>query len=482
MSGLHFHRNVFLIALVVHLITAWFSTGYHSADEHFQIIAFAQWKLGELPKEHLAWEFDAGIRSSVQPWVAVAVFRSAEAAGLGDPFTRTFLLRLLTAVLAVFALHGFVRSTVPTIGQRWHKAYIILAYLLWFLPFLHVRFSSEGWSGIFLLFMFACVLRRGKSWAVQAGLCAGIAVLCRPPTALIALSTLVWMLTVRKEPFRGALFLALGASVTLAAGSLLDHLFYERFTPTIYNYVRMGIFGDTGHRFDELPWFYYPPWIVKYALPPIGAAMLIGFLVLMVQHPRHLAVWCALPYLLMHTLIAHKELRFLYPLADLVPWILISAWSSLPKLHGIANARVWVVGLVTVFVLPNMLALAVVMSSPAGEGRVVLAKKLHEEAKRGDRIAYLVEPDLAWRIALPEFYRPAGTEEVALSTTATSDVAHVDFLVAHPAEADAFAARHGLALHAMVATERPWAATLMRWYTWNEGPAPWTLFRVENRR
>jgi len=50
----YFHRNVLLAACVLYVLTAWFSVGYHSADEHFQIIAFAQWELGELPLEHLA--------------------------------------------------------------------------------------------------------------------------------------------------------------------------------------------------------------------------------------------------------------------------------------------------------------------------------------------------------------------------------------------------------------------------------------------
>lgn len=45
-----FHRTVFTAAVVVYLITAWNSTGFHNADEHYQIIEFAQWKLGEPPR------------------------------------------------------------------------------------------------------------------------------------------------------------------------------------------------------------------------------------------------------------------------------------------------------------------------------------------------------------------------------------------------------------------------------------------------
>lgn len=79
------HRTALAIALTLHVITAWNSAGYYSADEHFQIIAFAQAKLGELPIEHLAWEYDTRIRSSFQPWIAVGVFKIAAACGIVEP-------------------------------------------------------------------------------------------------------------------------------------------------------------------------------------------------------------------------------------------------------------------------------------------------------------------------------------------------------------------------------------------------------------
>ncbi|WP_289482033.1 hypothetical protein, partial [Klebsiella pneumoniae] len=93
-----FHATVFVVAVLAHLITAWNSTGYHSADEHHQIIEFAQYQLDELPRGHLAWEFPTHIRSSIQPWTAVIVLKGARALGLNDPAHLMFLLRLLSAV------------------------------------------------------------------------------------------------------------------------------------------------------------------------------------------------------------------------------------------------------------------------------------------------------------------------------------------------------------------------------------------------
>lgn len=475
------HRIVLAAAVVVYGITAWNSAGYHAADEHYQLIAFAQWKNGELPPDQLAWEFREGIRSSLQPWAAAMVFRAADAAGAVDPFTKTRMLRLLTAMLSLLAIHGFVRAILPTIGGHAHKAFILLAYLLWFLPFLHVRFSSEGWAGIFIPFMLTRILQRDRAWAFKAGLFAGLAMACRPPTGLIVLSSAAWMMLVRRDRPRHALVLAAGAALIMVAVLLLDHAFYGTFTPTFWNYLRLGFIGDPAHRFDALPWYYYPPWIVKYALPPVGAAILGALILLAWGQGRHLALWCALPYLAAHTLIAHKELRFLHPLADLVPWILVSAWAP-GTIPGSGRWRAVRHVVVAVFIIANLLGLSVVMTSPAGEGRTVLAMELHKAAAGNDRVGYLVEPAMAWRIALPAFYLPPGTMEVALPPAGDAPIDHIDFLVAHPSEAPSFANRHGLVLQAMVTTEPRWAAHLLRWYTWQEGPEGWTLYRVEKRR
>jgi phosphatidylinositol glycan class B len=473
-----FHRFVFVAAALVYAITAWFSTGYHSADEHFQIIAFAQWKLGELPMEHLAWEFNAGIRSSFQPWIAVAVFNCADALGIGDPFTQTLLLRLLTAVLALVAVRGFVRGVCVELDQRTHKVYIVLSYLLWFLPFLHVRFSSEGWSGIALVFMVSAVLQRGSSWAIRAGIFAGIAILCRPPTGLIVLSAIAWILIIRKERLTDVFKYTAGTLLTLALGLLLDRAFYGHFTPTTWNYVGMGLTGSGAPVFDQLPWYYYPPWIVKYAIPPIGAIILLALLTLLVKRPQHLAVWCTVPYVVAHSFIPHKELRFLYPLADLVPWMVISAWSLVLDTSWTRTRRPLFLGIAGLLVIANLMGLAMVMTSSAGEGRVRIAEELHRSCKPGDRIGYAVEEPIAWRIMLPDFYRPPGTSEAVVPP-------HVPFV--HAERLNNIVVQDGLPipindarfqLTPIVRTEPMWSTALMRWYTWSEGQKPWTLYRV----
>ena len=475
MSGPHFHRNVFLIAVMVYLITAWNSSGFHSADEHFQIIAFAQWKLGELPVAHLPWEFAAEIRSSFQPWIAAATFKGAALIGLHAPFMQAFLLRAFTALLALFAMRRFVQVMLVRYPFAEQRAFILLSYALWFIPFISVRFSSEGWSAIFLLRSIAALLSPGiktRNGAV-AGIYAGIAMLCRPPVALIILTLMAWSRFVRRDPPKVMVNMLLAASGVLLVGLLLDTAFYGHFAPTKWNYVTLGLVGDPTHRFDELPWYYYPPWIVKYAIPPIGVVILLAFILVLWKRPSHPIVWCALPCIVVHSIIAHKELRFLYPLAFLVPWLLSEAWGIAKTLTTSRRLLHVIPVILAVF---NVVGLCVVITSSAGDGRVRLAEVLHREVAPGDRIGYMVPPALLWRIELPAFYAPPGAEQVVIDPSSPSlGMEELDFIVVQ----DGTPLPEGqIALLPLTRTEPHWSTTLMRWYTWDEGRPPWTLYRV----
>ena len=482
-----FQRVVFLAAVVVHLFTAWYSTGYQSADEHFQIIAFAQTKLGELPVEHLPWEYDAGIRSSLQPWIAVQVFRAAELVGIKDPFTRTFLLRLLTAALAMIAVRGFVRATLDQVSVDLWKPYILLSYFLWFSPFLHVRFSSESWAGIFLLFGFAPLIQRTVELEPRrpvkmlwTGIAFGIAILCRPPVGLIVISALFWLAFVGKLRWNGIVLVLGGSAAVAIAGYALDSAFYDRSVFSLWEYVHMGFAGDPDHRFDELPWYYYSPWVVKYAIPPIGACLLLALTLLIWKRPKHLLVWCFVPFFVAHTFIPHKELRFLFPLADLTPLLLVLGFVELRTLVPGNSWRTAGRLVLVILTFANLLGLSVILTSPAGIGRTVLAKTLHAvQPAAGSRISYVIEPMLSWRISLPAFYLPAHMTDSAFTMEQyAGGNLNTEYLVARTPDAELLQSRSGQDLEALARTETVWTEQLMRWYTWNEGPEPWTLFRV----
>src|SRR5690606_36009051 len=205
-------RWILVVALAVHVAAAWFSTGFHSADEHYQVIAFAEAKLGHQPVEELPWEYAAQVRSAFLPTLCMLVFLAAGSAGMHDPFVLAFLLRLLTALFALWAVRRFtlaVRHLVP--APIW-RAFLFGSFLLWYLPFLHARFTGETWSGLFILLALSALLRPApaRHAYLHAGLFLGLAFLCRPPTLVIALGLGLWLAVEKRAQATRLLQLGLG--------------------------------------------------------------------------------------------------------------------------------------------------------------------------------------------------------------------------------------------------------------------------------
>src|SRR4030081_2873895 len=100
-----FHLTVLIIAIVVYLVTAFYSEGYHHPDEHYQIIEFANYKLGKQSAAGLPWEFQAGIRSAIQPTLCYLLFRLFNSMGMTNPYELATVLRMLTALLSLAAIY-----------------------------------------------------------------------------------------------------------------------------------------------------------------------------------------------------------------------------------------------------------------------------------------------------------------------------------------------------------------------------------------
>src|SRR5690606_39751816 len=63
---------------------------------------------------------------------------------------------------------------------------------------------------------------------------------------------------------------------------------------------------------------------------------------------RHVLVWMVLPFVLFHVALPHKELRFLYPLADLMPLLLVMSLDIVMRHWPAFTARIqgkgWIIG------------------------------------------------------------------------------------------------------------------------------------------
>ncbi len=326
-----FERYIFLVALALYVVSAWFSTGFYHGDEHYQIIEFAAYKMGTVSPDELAWEFGARVRPAIQPFIAFYVIRALQVISLEDPYIQAFVLRLLTALLALFSIRVFTRTCRGMVRPEFHKAYLLLSYFLWFLPFVNVRFTSETWSGIMLLNALSVLIKsdfHGNKFYLVGGLL-GLSFLFRYQNAFLAFGIFLWLIFIRKEKILDLAKLFASGLAVLLLGVLIDRWLYGEFVLSAWNYFYVNLVEGVASGFGREAWWNYFYSIFRFGFFPIGIPIIISFLLLIIKKPRNIFIWTILPFFIIHSIIPHKELRFLFPVINLVPIILLLAYQEL---------------------------------------------------------------------------------------------------------------------------------------------------------
>lgn len=383
MMRIKFDQCILLLALVWFGITAYFNDGYYHADEHYQIIEFAQVLNGKISGDHLPWEFHERIRPSLQPVICYIIFIACDYLHITDPFTKAFVLRLITAVLAASAIYWFSKSCRRFIPDNYWKPFLVLSFFLWFIPFLNVRFSSEAWSGLFLIFSIILALKQTKSNSIflATGIVAGISFLFRYQIAFASAGLFLWLFIVDKSKIRYSIPYIIGFIMVVMLGVILDTWFYGEFVITPWRYFKVNILNDVASDYGTSPWYHYFYSIFRYSFFPIGIAIIVSLLVVAYKKPLSIFSWIIIPFLLVHIIIPHKELRFLFPLINLVPAVVIIAFSEIDTKQKFSSGKIFKAVLYGLIAL-NLASMITSNLKPADRGRINLAEKITEFAKR----------------------------------------------------------------------------------------------------
>lgn len=367
-----------ILAALVYLVTAINSTGYHHPDEHFQIIEFAGLKAGWNTGSNLTWEYDSQIRPALQPVLALSCFRILDLLSIHSPYAKMLFLRLLTAILALIAISWFVRSFWHTVKPAYQTAFLCLSLFLWFLPAVNVRFSSETWSGLFFLIALAWI-HRGNNISLYTslgiGFLLGVGFELRFQLALCIAGLLLWLLFIGKWELRRILCLIAGCCGAVIFATLIDCWFYGEFVCAPYNYFRSNIVDGVASFFGTSPWYYYLMRVMESATSLFGLAIWLSVIALLLFAPRNILLWCLIPFLAVHFFIPHKELRFLFPVINLVPLLLVWFFQLLmDRLNYQILKKAVLYPVIGVMFFVNMVGLTMLMFKPAGNGSVEIAE------------------------------------------------------------------------------------------------------------
>jgi phosphatidylinositol glycan class B len=379
--NLNFHQTVFFFALLIYCLTAYYSNGYYHADEHYQIIEFAGAKLGTNSANEQAWEFEAASRQTIQPAIAFVIFSVLDFFHISDPYTKSFILRLLTAITALLVIRFFIRTMLSSIHERYKNIFIFLSYFLWFVPAVNVRFSSETWSGLMFLLAVAMLHTNrihDKNRYFIFGLIAGFGFLFRFQTVFLFLGLIIWLLVIQRITIKNILQIAFAGLLVQLVGVLIDFWFYGRFVLTTWEYFRMQIVEDIASEFGTEAWYFYLIKLLTASFWPFGILIALSLIFVLARSPRNWLVWSIFPFLLVHSIIPHKEVRFLLPLVNLLPYLLVFGLQNLDRLKfkPIVSRLLKPLQLtiLTLLIILNFIALAAMSLKPSGNGKMQISQ------------------------------------------------------------------------------------------------------------
>ncbi|MEO8734627.1 MAG: hypothetical protein ABI373_09885 [Flavobacteriales bacterium] len=423
---------------VVLIIAACFSTGFHHWDEHFQVLEFACYKLGITPQRDLAWEFAARIRPGFLPFLAYLAHHLFTVFGSTDPFALAFFLRLLSAAISFTAMMLMVQAFLPRIAdERLRYLFLLLTFFTWFAVYDAVRFSAENWSGNLFVIGFALLMweRTSLRTLFITGALFGLAFTVRMQVAFLIIGLLAWLLFIRKEHFGRITMLVFGMLITICIGIVIDRWLYGEWTLTAWNAFDVNILQGKASAFSTEPWYTYFTDTFVRAVPPISLVFIIAPLILVLLNRCNVLTWVLLPFVLGHSFIAHKELRFLFPIVGLLPITIIQATELVRTkwMPGLLERRAWRIS-TKVFWTIDLVLLAVVMFKPA-DAEISLYKTIYDGYSRPIAL-YHFGSDPYHRVEHIHFYRRPGLEMAGTVSDSTRFTLSDTILVATMRPAD----------------------------------------------
>ena len=302
------------IGLVVRLVAAWASPGIMHPDEHQQYIE----QSFRLVHGYGAtfWEQDCGLRHPLFTTVLAGILWAEERLGISDPLVLAAGQRLVLASFSFGALATLVWSVYAR-GRP--TAALVLAVLLAGsvdLVFIQVRVMSENASIAVLALALACRPNR----PLAAGLLSGVLVAIRLQTAPLAAG--LWAVS-GWEAVRGTasgcrrrwLVGTFGLAIALIGMGGMDAAVNGAWFHSARINLRLQALGDVASSHGTRPVYAY---LLTNGLALIQASV-IALPALIVGARRRPALAAAAGlFFLAHSVVPHKESRYLWPMAPIV--------------------------------------------------------------------------------------------------------------------------------------------------------------------
>jgi len=334
------------LSLLLHLVAGVMSVGFYDMDEHFQVMEFVSYKLGNSPATALPHEFFEHCRSWLQPTIYEALARMWRAVGIVSPAFWATSFRGFSALLGWLSLVGMALCAYQWFPQRKYRELSVkFGALLYFMPYLHARTSSENLGGSFFALAVATLTLFSKKESVplgsikhfptpttshthltdlaaaSVGLLLGLSFLSRFQMGFMIFGLGIWCWLIARIHFKSLTILLLGIIASIGLGVLLDWRGTGVWTLSPYNYFFAFQKATASPNISVFPWWGYFRFLAG-DVPLLGNLIAAGVIAGWAAKPTHPLTFATLPFVLIHMLIPHKEPRYLFPLISSVPILL----------------------------------------------------------------------------------------------------------------------------------------------------------------
>lgn len=322
----------FIASLFIYTVTAVFSVGFELIGEHYQIIEFAQYKLGLHPEIAGDALFTAQSQSGLQPLLAWLHLKACTLSGIHNPFTQLIILRLLMGFGCLLAMLLGLKVFLPSVKEQSLRVYlVVLSPLIWFMPYISVRFSQETFSGCLFMLGFAMVMlgrvvegrsRLNKIPIIIPGILMGLAVDSYVFVFFMFVAFLAWLLLYGEEEWRKMLTLVLGALLGQAIGLAASYWLYGELCYPPWNrmveYYTLASSGSVIRPFYEV--FLE---ILTEGGYIVGVITVICIFNFWIRHPKNPVTFLTLPYIIACAFLPEQEISTYFPLTFFVPYMIM---------------------------------------------------------------------------------------------------------------------------------------------------------------
>lgn len=366
-------------AIILHLIAAWMSVGHYHDDEYAQILNFATSKIGMDMQSQLMWEFEAGVRSGFQPFIAFLIAKVTDFVGINSPFILAFFYRLLSAIISLAATVVFIKAIAGEISSKnafkWTVFFLLFS---WILLFINVRFSSEGWATSFFILGYGLFLLPSPANIqryLAVGFFLGLAFLARYQIGFMLFGLGLWMLFIHRINYMNLLTIMIAGLFTLVLGAGFDWWLYGEPTVSSWQYFKWHYDGLTSasggiSKLVYEPWWFYIQYAALQLIPPITLLIPIVVVGFWIFFPIHPITWLTIPFVFFHTYFGHKEMRYLFPLLPFAPVMFAMLCIHLNQRFSIMNFKFikysWY-SILGISVLVNIILVILTLSLPASK-------------------------------------------------------------------------------------------------------------------